>query len=99
MNPSLDPSIDDDTRSLARKLWDYHRLSRATNSTADFVLALGSHDERVAQHAAKLVKDGVAPLLVTSGGLGKVTAEIWQISEGQRFRPLRRQGRPKWLGP
>jgi uncharacterized SAM-binding protein YcdF (DUF218 family) len=57
---------------------------------ADFVLTLGSHDERVAAVAAKLVVDSFADLLVTTGGFGKVTRQIWGVTEGARFAEIAR---------
>lgn len=71
----------------AEILWDFHVVS-APLVPADFILALGSHDERVAAHAAQLCLQGLAPLLVCSGGRGKVTTEAWTghaESEGERF--------------
>ena len=52
---------------------------------ADFILAAGAHDLRVADHAANLFLQGHAPLLVVSGGLGKVTAKLFQKPEGELF--------------
>jgi uncharacterized SAM-binding protein YcdF (DUF218 family) len=74
-------------RRHALRLWEFHRLPMEPGR-ADFVLAMGSHDERVARHAAELVLEGRAPLLVTSGGLGKVTSDTWQGSEGERFAKI-----------
>ncbi|PHN00943.1 hypothetical protein CRP01_39650 [Flavilitoribacter nigricans DSM 23189 = NBRC 102662] len=74
----------EDILKNAQILWDYHNLDFALEE-ADFILAMGSHDERVAIHAAQLVLDGYAPLLITSGGFGKVTKKIWNTSEGKHF--------------
>lgn len=52
---------------------------------SDVVIALGSHDLRVAAYAAQLVLDGWAPLLICSGGFGRLTSGIWQESEAARF--------------
>ncbi|MEJ0011272.1 MAG: YdcF family protein [Bauldia sp.] len=70
--------------SQARILWDYHRISDSL-TPADFVLAMGSQDDRVAECAAKLILNGMAPLLVTSGGFGKVTRDTSTRPEGERF--------------
>jgi len=51
----------------------------------DVVIAMGSHDLRVAAYAAQLVLDGWAPLLICSGGFGRLTRGIWQESEAARF--------------
>lgn len=65
----------------------YGFLSRCGEETerADIILAAGSHDLRVAEYAAVLYNEGRAPLVVCSGGLGKVTDEIWDTPEGVLF--------------
>jgi uncharacterized SAM-binding protein YcdF (DUF218 family) len=80
--------VNTDVRTLAKILWDYHNIDQRLPSTVDFVLAAGSHDDRVAHHAAALVLDGRAPLLVTSGGFGKITRDLRTEPEGERFRDI-----------
>ena len=45
---------------------------------ADFILAAGTYDLRVADHAARLFLDGYAPLIVCSGGFGKLTSQLFR---------------------
>jgi uncharacterized SAM-binding protein YcdF (DUF218 family) len=71
----------------AKVLWSFHQMPMSVDA-ADFVLAMGSHDERVAVHASQLVLNGLAPILVTSGGYGKVTSKIWNETEGRRFAKI-----------
>lgn len=78
------PAIDDKIRSLANVLWDYHDIPNSPTA-ADLILALGSSDTRVAGEASKLALEGFAPLLVFSGGVGKVTARDGGESEAVRF--------------
>ncbi len=52
---------------------------------ADCILAMGSHDTRVASRAAELYLEGWAPLLVYSGGLGRLTRELWDEPEATKF--------------
>lgn len=66
----------------ARILYEFHSEAENTTIHADFILAAGSHDLRVADHAAALFNEGWAPLLVCSGGYGKVTKGIWDKPEG-----------------
>ena len=80
-------TIDDAVLRDAQTLWDSHNLDLGLRDV-DFVLAMGCHDERVAVRAAELVLTGRAPLLVTSGGLGKVTGKSWQETEGDRFAEI-----------
>lgn len=77
-------NIDNNVHDKARILWDYHNLDLGLYPS-DFILALGSHDTRVADHSAHLLLQGLAPILITSGGLGKVTRNNWKSSEGERF--------------
>ena len=55
---------------------------------SDVILALGSHDLRVAERAAQLYLEGWAPLLVCSGGLGNLTSGIWTVSEADQFAEI-----------
>lgn len=68
---------------LARKVWDYHHMNQKLEK-ADCILVLGSHDIRVAERGAELFLNGYAPLIIFSGGLGKLTRN-WLKSEADRF--------------
>jgi uncharacterized SAM-binding protein YcdF (DUF218 family) len=68
----------------ARKLWDYHHMHH-TPADSDCILALGSHDLRVADRAAELYLAGWAPILLFSGGLGYLTKGIWKDPEADQF--------------
>jgi uncharacterized SAM-binding protein YcdF (DUF218 family) len=70
--------------TLAKKLWSYHHVYH-TIEKSDCILALGSHDLRVANRAAELYLQGMAPLIIFSGGLGNFTKEIWTKSEADLF--------------
>ncbi|HEY5368672.1 MAG TPA: YdcF family protein [Hanamia sp.] len=70
--------------ALAQKLWDYHHMNQVPEKS-DCILALGSHDLRVAERAAELYLDGLAPILVMSGGLGNFTKEMWTEKEADKF--------------
>lgn len=74
----------------ARTLWDYHRIVRPLPATVDVVIALGCCDLRVAERAAALILDGLADLLVTTGGYGKISAERWGEPEADRFAAVAR---------
>lgn len=87
---TTEPPIDETIRRHAKVLWDYHDVSSPRPDVVDFILALGSHDLRVGARAADLVLEGTAPLLVVSGGAGKVTGGEWAIPEAERFAQLAR---------
>lgn len=65
-------------------LWNYH-LMQHTLEKADCILVLGSHDLRVAEHAADLYLQGRAGRIIFSGGLGRLTEGIWQRPEADVF--------------
>lgn len=68
----------------AKKLWDYHHMNH-TLQQADCILVLGSHDVRVAERGAGLYLQGWAPLLIFSGGLGRLTKGMWTETEVDKF--------------
>ncbi|HUV16804.1 MAG TPA: YdcF family protein [Pelolinea sp.] len=68
----------------AKILWDYLKLDQPLRK-ADCVIAMGSHDLRTGEYAAQLIIDGWAPLLVCSGGLGRLTRGIWKEPEAYKF--------------
>ncbi|WP_235832570.1 YdcF family protein [Acetivibrio mesophilus] len=69
---------------LIQILWDYlhmnHRLEKS-----DCIVVLGSHDTRVAVRGAEVFLEGFAPLIVFSGGYGKLTKHIWNSTEAEKF--------------
>jgi uncharacterized SAM-binding protein YcdF (DUF218 family) len=80
---------------LARILWDYHHLDHEPRES-DVILVQGSHDLRVAERGASLYLEGLAPLLVLSGGLGNLTRGMWDEPEARKFaRVARRMGVPE----
>ena len=75
---------------LARIVWDYHRMHHRLERS-DVILVQGSHDLRVAERGASLLLDGLAPLLIFSGGLGNLTSEIWDEPEAEKFARIARE--------
>ena len=77
-------------QQAAQVVWDYHRLGHALEP-ADLLFVLGSHDLRVAEHAADLFHRGLAPRVVLSGGIGVRQANRWEQSEAEMFAEVMRQ--------
>jgi uncharacterized SAM-binding protein YcdF (DUF218 family) len=73
--------------AFAQLIWDYHHVNH-TLEKADCILALGSHDTRVAERAAALWLEGWSPLLIFSGGLGRLTDELWTEPEADKFAAI-----------
>jgi uncharacterized SAM-binding protein YcdF (DUF218 family) len=72
------------TDDLARILWEY-MLLRHELAAADVILVLGSNDVRVGEHGARLFLRGLAPLMVCSGNVGRLTAGRFEKSEAATF--------------
>lgn len=87
--------LSSETLDLARTLWDYHHMNTPLQK-ADCIFALGSHDLRVAERAADLYLQGWAPLLIVSGGFGRITQSSWTETEADLFANIALQrGVPK----
>ena len=70
--------------SLAKILWDFNVLNQKTGK-ADCIIALGNSDIRTAQAAANLFNEGYGDILVTTGGFGRLTKELFSKPEAQLF--------------
>ncbi len=75
---------------LAQTIWDYHHLNHPL-AKADLILALGSNDTRVAEYAADLYLQGLAPLLMFSGNVGALTKDQFTKPEAEVFADVARQ--------
>lgn len=61
---------------LAKVIWNYHLLNQPVKK-ADLIFVLGSANPVVAKRAAELYLEGYAPLIVFSGGFGRMTREVF----------------------
>jgi len=75
------------TLELAQQLWDYHHVNHILQ-VSDCILVLGSHDLRAAERGAELYLQGWAPLLIFSGGLGRLTENRWSEPEADKFAAI-----------
>ncbi len=69
---------------LARIIWDYSQMNHRLEP-ADAIIAMGSMDLRVAERAAELWNKKLSPIIVASGGFGRLTSSRWTESEAQKF--------------
>lgn len=84
-----------DTQAAVHLLWDYLCLHQ-TPGQADCIIGFGCYNEDVARRAAQLYREGLAPLVLFSGGLGRNTRSMWSQSEASRFaRIAMREGVPE----
>ncbi|MBT0001987.1 YdcF family protein [Vibrio alginolyticus] len=68
-------------------LWDYMQLKHKLKP-ADCLFVMCSNDVRVAEHAAKLYHQKLAPLIVFSGGEGRFTDGLFEKSEAETFAEI-----------
>ena len=73
-----------DINLLAKKIWEYHLLHHKLK-IADLILVMGSTDIQVAERGADVYLEGWAPLIVISGGLGRIAKKIWRKPEAEVF--------------
>ena len=75
-------------------VWDYHQLGHELVAS-DAIFVLGSHDLRVADRAAELFFEGLAPLVILSGGFGNLTRHLFAAPEAELLAErVRRLGVP-----
>jgi uncharacterized SAM-binding protein YcdF (DUF218 family) len=82
-------TLDPETLDQARHIWEYHQVHHQLQK-ADCILVLGSHDLRVAERGAELMLKGYAPLILFSGGLGRLTEGLWTAPEADTFAGIAR---------
>ncbi len=70
--------------SLAQTVWDYHVLNHSLKKS-DVIMVLCSHDPRVAERGAELFIEGLAPVIVFSGGVGDLTQGMYGKPEADYF--------------
>ena len=71
----------------AKILWNYHKLNQKIDKS-DAILAFGSHDLNVAKRAAQLYLEGFSDLIIFTGGFGRITKEIWNTTESEKFSEI-----------
>jgi uncharacterized SAM-binding protein YcdF (DUF218 family) len=78
--------------SSARIIWQYHQLSHQP-IPADAIVALGTHDLRVAEFAAGLYHAGFGKWLLCTGSIahqGDLLATPWDRTEAEMFAEVAR---------
>lgn len=69
---------------LIKILWDYMK-SNQNIEKADCIIGLGCEDLNIAKVAVDLYNKGYSNKIIFSGGLGKVTRNIWNEPEANKF--------------
>ena len=76
-----------EVNQLARILLGYHKLNHELGP-ADCIIGLGTNDPRVAERAADLFLQGLAPCLLFTGGVSSWTQGIYHKSEAEAFADI-----------
>lgn len=76
--------LTEDIRRAAQVIWDYHHVNHEPRA-ADAIWVLCSHDLRVADRAAELFQQDLAPLVIFSGGFGNFTDGVFAKPEADLF--------------
>ena len=69
---------------LIKKLWNYMKSNQKIQKS-DCIIGLGCEDLNVAKMAVDLYSQGYGDKIIFSGGLGKVTKNIWNEPEANKF--------------
>jgi uncharacterized SAM-binding protein YcdF (DUF218 family) len=67
-----------------RALWGYHHMHHQLKP-ADCLFVLGNSDIRTADRAVELYEQGLAPLVLITGGAGRYTKDMFTESEASVF--------------
>lgn len=78
-----------DAISCAQVLWDYLVLNQKVEK-ADCIVGFGCYNEDIPLRCAQLYREGFAPWVLFTGGLGRNTAQMWTQSEAARFGAIAR---------
>ena len=68
-------------------LWNYMRLGMDV-TPGDCIVGFGCINDDIALRCAQLYRDGYAPKILFSGGLGRNTLGRWNTSEAERFASI-----------
>lgn len=69
---------------LIEKLWNYMQSNQKIEKS-DCIIGLGCEDLNIAKIAVDLYSKGYSDKIIFSGGLGKVTKNIWKETEANKF--------------
>ena len=79
--------INSDNLKYIQILWDFMRMDQ-TVEKSDCMVVLGCSDIKVVNIAIELYKKGLADKVIFTGGYGKITKNIWNIPEADKFAEI-----------
>lgn len=74
-------------QALTRILWEYMQFGQEPEP-ADCIVGFGCYDEDIPRRCTQLYRQGFAPFVAFSGGLGRNTSGLWTRSEAERFAAI-----------
>jgi len=76
--------VDPHVASMIEMVWNYHVMG-VEPRPADMIFVLCSTDLRVADRAAELYDQGIAPRIAVSGNVGQLTRGLFAATEAEAF--------------
>ena len=71
----------------AKVSWDYHKLNKEIKKS-NAIIGFGSHDLHVAERCAQLFLNDYADIIIFTGGFGRITKELWNMTEADKFAEI-----------
>ena len=86
--------IEDDIKYI-QTLWDFMKMNQSLEK-ADCMIVLGCSDINVVDVAINVYNKGLADNIIFTGGYGKITKDIWNVPEAEKFAQIAiKKGVPK----
>ena len=79
-----------ETKVPLQVIWDYMHLNMELQP-GDCIIGFGCINDDIALRCAQLYRDGFAPKILFTGGLGRNTLGRWKQSEAERFSFIAQQ--------
>jgi len=80
--------IDETTKNLLKTMWDYMVLDMDIPPKLDLIIGCGCENLEIPVRCSNLIKKGYANYIIFSGGLGKITSKIFNISEAEIYKQI-----------
>ena len=79
--------VNNDDLKYIQILWDFMKMNQKIEKS-DCMIVLGCADLKVVNTAIDLYKKGLADTVIFTGGYGKITKNIWNIPEANKFAEI-----------
>ncbi len=79
--------MDNIEKEALKTIWNYMVLNQELTK-CDLIIGCGCYDKQIPVLCAELLKAGYAPKIIFTGGLGKITQELFPKSEAETYRDI-----------